>query len=182
MSSKAREAPQTSSATTTRTEALHGEQKPTVDDYDEDFSETSHSAANHTPSKQVHSKPGIEFTDIEDDFERPASAHDTNQSSRSKSSDDEQSEILVIGRQSASTTPRQLDESRSLDHPPVSACTEVPASASALADVDDEREKKIDHLTEALIRTFIDDAIDQGQDIVKVKNETQMRDDLSDDE
>ena len=130
----------------------------------------------------MHSKPGIEFTDIEDEFERPASAHDTNQSSRSKSSDDEQSEILVIGRQSASTTPRQLDESKSLDYPPVSTSAEAPASVSALPDVDDERERRIDHLTEALIRTFIDDAIDQGQDIAKVKNESRTREDLSDDE
>ena len=41
---------------------------------------------------------------------------------------------------------------------------------------------EIDHLTEALIRTFIDDAIDQGQDIAKVKNESRTREDLSDDE
>lgn len=143
-------------------------------DYDEDFSETSRSPVN-TPTK----KPVIDELDIEsihEELEDKPSVRDTNHSSTSKSSADEQSAILVLGKSSATNTPRQQEEKTlEEDIPPVS----IPVPTKIESDdtshdvsEEDEQGTKIDRLTETLIRTFIDEAIDQSKEIETTKLKT----------
>ncbi|CAF1165406.1 unnamed protein product [Rotaria sordida] len=111
-----------SSSTTTATSKKSSKQQiqsrsferkpsPITNDYDEDFSDTSHSRTSHT--KESLSKPKIDNIDIEsiqEDLNIKQSLHDTSQSSSSKSSGDEQSEILVLVKKSATNTPRKQDD------------------------------------------------------------------------
>ncbi|CAF4813601.1 unnamed protein product, partial [Rotaria sp. Silwood1] len=175
---------------------------PIINDYDEDFSDTSHSRT--TPSKEIVSKPKIDNIDIEsikEDLNNKQSLHDTSQSLSSKSSGDEQSEILVLVKKSANNTPRKqddktLNEEERLRSPsplpfplpssvPVQQQQEQPTIESYnnddtshdISDDDEpneriEQEHKIDKLTESLIRTFIDEAIGQGKQIERLKKET----------
>jgi hypothetical protein len=158
------------------------EQKPfqpsiITNEYDEDFSEVSHSPQN-IPTTKIQIE-NIDIESIHDDIEDKPTIHDTNQSSTSKSSADEQSEILVIGKISANTTPRQQDDKNLEEElpPPPPFLISIPPKIElddTLHDISDdderiEQETKVDKLTETLIRTFIDEAIDQGKEIENKK-------------
>lgn len=180
-------------------------------DYDEDFSEVSHSRS--APKQAAVVQPRIDQIDVEsiqEDLEDKHSSHDTDQSFSSKSSGDEQSEILVLVKKSANNTPRRQDD-KTLEEDlivptPVSAAPavtpmifpeaktesnpiinnddtsyDVSEEEDEQDDVDDndneeaqavEQEKRIDRLTDQFIRTFIDEAIDQGKEIDRLKRQT----------
>lgn len=189
-----------SSTTTTTTskksakiQTFERKSSPVVGDYDEDFSDASHSPA--TPTKQTalpKSKiDDIDVESIQEDLEEKPSLHDTNQSLSSKSSGDEQSEILVLVKKSASNTPRR-QEDKTLEEefppppppvvlPPVQPTTEVSYNDDTSHDVSEEeeeeqeqvneKENKIDQLTDSFLRAFIDDAIDQGQKLKSLKKD-----------
>ncbi|CAF4463179.1 unnamed protein product [Rotaria sp. Silwood2] len=192
-----------SSSTTTaskqQVQSRSSERKPSpvANDYDEDFSETSHSRT--TPSKESLPKPNIDNIDIEsikEDLNDKQSLHDTNQSLSSKSSGDEQSEILVLVKKSANNTPRRQDDKTPNEEerfrspsPPLPPPVQVQQptidsynnddTSHDISDDDEpnerfEQEHKIDKLTESLIRTFIDEAIGQGKQIERLKNETNL--------
>ncbi|CAF1521120.1 unnamed protein product [Rotaria magnacalcarata] len=201
---------ESSSSTTTATseksskkQSQSSERKPSIiaNDYDEDFSEVTHSPAN--TSKESIVKPKIDNIDIEsiqEDLDDKHSSHDTNRSSSSKSSDDEQSEILVLVKKSANTTPRRQDEKTPNDDdffpsppPPLPPVT-VPQTKIDLSnnnnnnddtshDVSDdddddeaneriEQEHKVDKLADSILRTFIDEAIGQSKQIQLLKKKT----------
>jgi len=115
----------------------------------------------------------IDVESIQEDIEGKHSIHDVNLSSVSKSSADEQSEILVLVKKSANNTPRQQDEEIL---PSVSRPRKIESDDTShdVSDVDEDnqrvkQENKIDKLTETFIQTFITEAIDQGKEIVKQK-------------
>lgn len=152
-------------------------QLPTNNDYDEDFSETSHS-----PSTTRNTKLQIDDIDIDsiqDDIDDKHKIRDTNQSSTSKSSADEQSEILVLVKVSANNTPRQQDDKILEEElPPPLPTPSLPISLPIKIELDDtshdisedgDQDNKIDKLAETFIRTFIDEAIDQGKEIENIK-------------
>ncbi|CAF1433270.1 unnamed protein product, partial [Adineta steineri] len=129
-SSKSKDSESSSSTTTTTSErsskrqvqSRTSEQKPTVvaNDYDEDFSDVSHSPS--TPKKDSLPKIKLDDVDnesIQEDFEDKQLSHDKNHSLTSKSSGDEQSEILVLVKKSANTTPRRQDEKTIEEDPPL---------------------------------------------------------------
>ncbi|CAF3413038.1 unnamed protein product, partial [Rotaria socialis] len=183
------------------------ERKPSIiaNDYDEDFSEVTHSPAN--TSKESIVKPKIDNIDIEsiqEDLDDKHSSHDTNRSSSSKSSDDEQSKILVLVKKSANTTPRRQDEKTPNDDdffpspaplPPVTVPqAEIDFSnnnnnnnnnnddtSHDVSDDDDEanerieQEHKVDKLADSILRTFIDEAIGQSKQIQLLKKETSQK-------
>ncbi len=144
-----------------------------TNEYDEDFSEVSRSPID-TPTK-----PPIDNLDIEsihEDIDEKPSIHDTNQSLTSKSSADEQSEILVLGKKSVNNTPRQEDKTLEEEIPPPPTPTppmliQSDDTSHDISEEDDRTEQanKIEQLTETLIRTFIDEAIDHGKDIGNLK-------------
>lgn len=174
-----------------------------ANDYDEDFSETSHSPA--TPTKEPISKTKLDNIDIEsiqEDIEDKPSAHDTSRSSTSKSSGDEQSEILVLVKKSANNTPRAPDDKLhdeeeyfpSAPPTPVPQPQPLPQSqpqpkieahynddtSHDISDDDDaneriEQENKVDKITDSFLRTFIDEAIGHGKHIERLKIETAQK-------
>ncbi|CAF0959170.1 unnamed protein product [Rotaria sordida] len=154
-------------------------------DYDEDFSEVTHSPI-HTPTNIQTDDINIES--IKEDIDDKSSIHDSNKSLSSKSSGDEQSEILVLVKKSANNTPRQQDEkifenklpTPTPSPPPPPQLPLLPTKIESddtshdISEVDQgnkriEQENKIDQLTEILVRTLIDEAIDQGKEIEKLK-------------
>jgi hypothetical protein len=194
---KSKEDSESSSSTTTKSEKSSKQQiqrksSPIVNDYDEDFSEVSHSPS--TPIKEPVPNTKIDDIDIEsiqEDLEDKPSLHNTNQSLSSKSSGDEQSEIVVLVKKSASNTPRRQDD-KTLDEefffppvpPPPPVLTPEPPKIESNNNDDtshdvseeeeeevNEQENKIDKLTDLFLRTFIDEAIDQGKEIKRLKNE-----------
>ena len=196
------------SSSTTKSEKSSKEQihsqsferkSPSVaNDYDEDFSDVSHSRA--TPQKEPLQRPKTDDIDVEsiqEDFEDKKSLHGTSQSSTSKSSGDEQSEILVLVKKSANSTPRRQDDktpeaeqielflpSPSLPPPAtiVQPKTEPNNNDDTCHDVSDdetneriEQEEKIDKLTESFLQTFIDEAIDQRKQLERLKKEKNQK-------
>lgn len=143
-------------------------------DYDEDFSQES-----ATPDRPPVRDIEIEIESIHEDIE---SKH-SHRSSSSTSTADEQSEILVLVKKSASNTPRQSEDEKS---------SSIVAPIKLESDDDHtERDNQINQLTETFIRTFIDEAIDQGKEIehqkikssvTKEASEWMSDEDLSDDE
>ncbi len=137
-----------------------------------------------------------------EDLEDKQSLHNTNQGLSSKSSGDEQSEILVLVKKSANNTPRRQDD-KSLEEefliplplplplPPTPPLPPVltPEPKIELNNNDDtshdvseeeeeevnEKENKIDKLTDLFLRTFIDEAINQGTEIKRLKKETDQK-------
>jgi len=154
-----------------------------VRDYDEDFSEDSRSPS--TPAKVTE----IDVESIQEDLEDKPTPHSTTQSASSKSSDDEQSEILVLNKKSASTTPRLADErtfeedllapvpvTPQVRSPSPPNRIEINANDDTSHDISEdeeviEQETKADKLTDLFLRTFIDEAIDQGKEIKRLKKE-----------
>ena len=154
----------------------------------------SHSAPKSAPIV----RPRIDQIDVEsiqEDLEDKHSAHDTDRSFASKSSGDEQSEILVLVKKSANNTPRRPDEktleeelpgpatpmilpeAKTESHPVVNDDTSLDVSEEEDEQDDNEevqaveQEKRIDRLTDQFIRTFIDEAIDQGKEIDRLKRQ-----------
>jgi hypothetical protein len=188
-----------STTTTTKSETLPKQQiqrksSPIINDYEEDFSEASHSPS--TPTKEPLPKTkndDIDIESIQEDIIDKQSLHDTNQSLSSKSSADEQSEILVLNKKSASNTPRKQDD-KTLEEefppPPAPLPVSIPQPKIELNNNDDtshdvsdeeevnEQENKIDKLTDSFLRTFIDEAIDQGKQIQNLKKETNQKKNL----
>ncbi|CAF0746161.1 unnamed protein product [Adineta ricciae] len=177
----------------------------THNDYDEDFSDVSHSPTTPTKEPLAENKViDLDCESIHEDFEEKQSTHDINRSLSSKSSGDEQSEILVLVKKSASTTPRK-QEDKTLEEelpPPLPIPASVPAPISVapepkleptnnddtahdISDDDDddedikEQENRVDHLTDQFIRAFIDEAIDQGREIKRLKKEINKNKDVS---
>ncbi len=189
-----------SSSSTTKSEKSPKQQiqrksSPIANDYDEDFSEISHSPP--TPIKEPLPNTKIDDIDIEsiqEDLEDKQSLQNTNQSLSSKSSGDEQSEILVLVKKSANNTPRRQDD-KSLEEeflvpiPPPPPPVLTPEPKIELNNNDDtshdvseeeeeeinEKENKIDKLTDLFLRTFIDEAINQGTEIKRLKKETDQK-------
>ncbi len=154
----------------------------TNNDYDEDFSENSHSPLNTSTKVKIDD---IDIESINEDLDIKPSVHETNQSSTSKSTADEQSEILVLNKKSANNTPRQQDdktiEEEFLPHPAPPPSTPFPPkielddTSHDISEGDDVhdtvvQQNPVDKLAETLIRTFIDEAIDQGKEIEDLKN------------
>ncbi len=183
---KSKEESESSSSTTTserpsKKQLFEQKPSPIVNDYDEDFSDVSHSPA--TPTKEPLPKTKIDEIDIEsiqEDLEEKPSLHDTNQSLSSKSSADEQSEILVLVKKSANTTPRRQDDKTFEDELPIPPPVPLPEpkidanNDDTSHDVSEdeevnEQENKVDRLTDLFLRTFIDEAIDQGKEIENKK-------------
>ena len=189
----------TTSKKSSRIQPIERKPSPLVGDYDEDFSDVSHSPAATPPKQSALPKMKMDDIDVEsiqEDLEEKPSLHDTNQSLSSKSSGDEQSEILVLVKKSASTTPRR-QEDKTLEEdfpppppplppvtlPPVQPTAEVNYNDDTSHDVSEdeeeeeeeeqvnEKENKIDQLTDSFLRAFIDDAIDQGQKLKSLKKE-----------
>ncbi|CAF0725174.1 unnamed protein product [Adineta steineri] len=209
-SSKSKDSESSSSTTTTASErsskrqvqSRTSEQKPTAvtNDYDEDFSDVSHSPS--TPKKESLPKIKLDDVDnesIQEDFEDKQLSHDKNHSLTSKSSGDEQSEILVLVKKSANTTPRRQDEKTIEEDPPQpslpppilqtkSAPINNDDTSHDISDDDDddddeeeddnEQEIKIDRITDIFIRKFIDEAIDQGKHIERLKKEANQSKDF----
>jgi len=202
---KSKEDSESSSSTTTTTKSekspkqqIERKSSPIANDYDEDFSEFSHSPP--TPIKEPLPNTKIDDIDIEsiqEDLEDKQSLHNTNQSLSSKSSGDEQSEILVLVKKSANNTPRRQDD-KSLEEefllplplpPPPPPPVLTPEPKIELNNNDDtshdvseeeeeevnEKENKIDKLTDLFLRTFIDEAINQGTEIKRLKKETDQK-------
>jgi hypothetical protein len=189
---KFKEDSESSTSTTTserpsKKQSIERKASPIANDYDEDFSDVSHS---HTPPNKEPAqppKPKVDELDIEsiqEDLEEKQSVHDTNQSVSSKSSGDEQSEILVLVKKSANTTPRRQDDKTLEDELPVPPPVSLPepkvdtnnntANDDTSHDVSEdeevnEQENKVDKLTDLFLRTFIDEAIDQGKEIDRLK-------------
>ncbi|UJR14698.1 hypothetical protein I4U23_001691 [Adineta vaga] len=163
----------------------------TNNDYDEDFSDVSHSPTTPTKEPLPETKVvDIDNESIQEDFEDKQSLRDTNQSLTSKSSGDEQSEILVLVKKSASTTPRKQDdkslEDEPLPHPlptPVVQPKHEPIhnddTSHDISDDDEEdineQETRVDKLTDLFIHAFIDEAIDQGKQIKSLKKEINQK-------
>ena len=145
---------------------------PVTNEYDEDFSEVSRSPIN-TPTKPIIDE--LEIESIHEDLEEKPSLRDANQSSTSKSSADEQSAILVLGRSSATNTPRQQEEKALEEDEVLSIPTPVKIESDNTShDVSEEEERterggQIDRIIETLARTFIDEAIDQSKEIETTK-------------
>ncbi|CAF3754296.1 unnamed protein product [Rotaria socialis] len=150
----------------------HAQPSSTHDEYDEDFSEHSRSPR-HSPTKIDNNDSHPES--IQEDIEDKPSAHESNQSS--KSSIEEQSEILVLVKKSSNITPRQPDEKPSDSKLPLNPPKiETDDTSHDISEDDEgnkrvEQDNKIDKLTEILVRTFIDEAIDQGQEIENKKSQ-----------
>jgi hypothetical protein len=130
----------------------------------------------------------IDIESIQEDIEDKQSLHDTNHSLTSKSSGDEQSEILVLVKKSANTTPRRQDD-KTLEEEPFFPLPLVPIVQPKIDsnynddtshDVSEdeetnervEQENKVDRLTDSFIRVFIDEAIDQGKQIQRLKKDS----------
>ncbi|CAF4302830.1 unnamed protein product, partial [Rotaria sp. Silwood2] len=148
-------------------------------EYDEDFSEVSHSPI-QTPTKIQTNDINLE--PIEDDIHDISSRHDSNKSSSSKTSGDEQSEIPVLAKIPATSTQGQQDgkvfEEKLSPPPPqpllIPTKIESDDTSHDISEDDQgnkriEQDNKIDKLTEILVRTFIDEAIDQGKEIGNLK-------------
>ena len=154
-----------------------------VKDYDEDFSDATHSPVN-TSREPIAKTARILPADIEsiqEDLDRSKSLQDTNRSSASRSGD-EQSEILVLGKKSATNTPRRMEEDTVVrqveSQPDVDVQNEDTShDISEDEEVNErlEQEKKIDRLTDSLIRSFIDEAIDHGKELGRLKHQTRHR-------
>ncbi|CAF4952303.1 unnamed protein product [Rotaria sp. Silwood1] len=139
-------------------------------EYGEDFSEVSHSP--------IHTSVKIQTNDIEsieDDIHNKSLKHDSNKSSSSKTSDDEQSEILVLNIKSTNNILEQQDNKDKLSTLPsqtllISKKIESDNTTHDINENDQgnkhlEQDNKIDKLTEILVRTFIDEAIEHGKQI-----------------
>ncbi|CAF1433637.1 unnamed protein product, partial [Adineta ricciae] len=168
----------TASITQKRSSALTIERTQSLNnEYDEDFSEATHSPIETSAKLQIED---IDVESIQEDIEDKHIYHDDNRSSTSKSTEEEQSEILVLVKKSANTTPRQVDEHVQEDQlPPSSPQLQKTLSEDTshdLSDADERKQQKnatteVDRLTETLIKTFIDEAISQGTEIVARKNQ-----------
>ncbi|CAF3705800.1 unnamed protein product [Rotaria sp. Silwood1] len=143
-------------------------------EYGEDFSEVSHSP--------IHTSVKIQTNDIEsieDDIHNKSLKHDSNKSSSSKTSDDEQSEILVLNIKSTNNILEQQDNKDKLSTLPsqtllISKKIESDNTTHDINENDQgnkhlEQDNKIDKLTEILVRTFIDEAIEHGKQIENLK-------------
>ena len=163
--------------------------------YDDDFFEVSHSAAKKDDTRD--NLLDIDVDSISEDLEHKPSIQLTQASSSSKSTD-EQSVILVIGEKSLTTTPTKQEKKTVEEEfpPPPTSSAPLPSqsvipnddTSRDISEADDDdgpatgreeeeqpmEEKKIDRLTETLIRTFIDEAIDQGKEIEQLKQETSL--------
>ncbi|CAF3690177.1 unnamed protein product [Adineta steineri] len=157
----------------------------TNNDYDEDFSETSHSQIETSGKIKIDD---IDIESIEEDIDVKHSTHDTNHSSTSKSSGDEQSEILVLVKKSANNTPREPDQSNLPNEifpsSPRLQKIETDDTSHDISEVDDgnqyiEQQKKADILTETLIKVFIEEAIQQGKEIVYRKSQNSFTKEVS---
>ena len=151
----------------------------------------------------------IDIESIPEDIEDKRSISDSSQSSISKSSTDEQSEILVLAKKAINNTRRQQDDKtleEELQSSPPSSLPLLPCLLPSKIESDDkshdtgevdegnkhiEQENRIDRLTEILVRTFIDEAIDKGKEIENSKSQSLLTkeasewipaEDLADDE
>lgn len=149
-------------------------------------------------SRENH--PDLDVDSISEDLEHKPPMQHTQASTSSKSSD-EQSVILVIAEKSLTTTPTKQEKKTVEDEfpPPPTSSVPLPSQSIILNDdtsrdiseaEDDEvtatataasghegavqpmAAKKIDQFTETLIRTYIDEAIDQGKEIEQMKHDT----------
>ena len=126
----------------------------------------------------------IDVESVQEDLDEKKSSDGTNETSSRKSSDDQQSEILVFGRKSATNTPRKpVDEETPQLVPPVvekpqesflqNDDTSLDVSGSDEENQDEiEKEKRIDLIADQFLRNFIDEAIDQGQQIDRIKKQS----------
>jgi len=196
--SKSNEASESSSTTSEKSSkkqvqsrSFERRSSPIANDYEEDFSEVSHSPV--TPIKEPLPEAKIIDIDnesIQEDIEDKQSLHDANHSLTSKSSGDEQSEILVLVKKSANTTPRRQDD-KTLEEEPffplplpfvptVQPKIDSNNNDDTSHDVSEdeetnervEQENKVDKLTDSFIRVFIDEAINQGKEIQRLKKDS----------
>lgn len=151
-------------------------------EYDEDFSDNTHSPR-LSPIKPTNNND-IHAESIQEDIEKTPSVHESNRSSSSKSSAEEQSEILVFGKVPSSKKPKSQNEKPMETKLPINQRKIETDDTSRDISEDDEgnkyvpNESNVNKLTEILVQAFIDEAIDHGKEIENVKNS--LKKDLSD--
>ena len=189
-----------SSTDTSRSPAIVSplkKQANVLNDYDDDFAtDTSQSPVVPTPAAEpiivapLRKLNSFDDESIQEDLEEKHTPRKSDESLSSKSSGDEQSEILVLVKKSANTTPRRIDEEPIVDPTPIVAVEPIVPNDDTSHDVTDDdddddededenddfliQEQQIDRITDDFLRRFIDEAIDQSREIDRLKKQSQI--------